>query len=67
MSIKKEIKNIDKLIAKNKDLESLLTDEQCNEFRREPGSFNHMVRVIYKAGMDKKKDTIIHKTGSQRK
>lgn len=28
-----------------------LTDEQCNEFRRFPGSFNDMVRAIYKAGI----------------
>ncbi len=27
-----------------------LTDEQCNEFRRLPGSFNDMVRIIYEAG-----------------
>ena len=28
-----------------------LTDEQCEEFRRLPGSFNDMVRAIYEAGM----------------
>ena len=27
-----------------------LTDDQCNEFRRLPGSFNDMVRKIYEAG-----------------
>lgn len=27
-----------------------LTDEQCNEFRRLPVSFNDMVRAIYNAG-----------------
>lgn len=29
---------------------SLLTDEQCDEFRRLPVSFNDMVRAIHKAG-----------------
>lgn len=28
----------------------MLTDEQCNEFRRLPMSFNDMVRAIYEAG-----------------
>ena len=28
-----------------------LTDEQCNEFRRMPLSFNDMVRAIYEAGL----------------
>ena len=28
-----------------------LTDEQCEEFRRLPESFNDMVRAIYEAGM----------------
>lgn len=27
-----------------------LTDKQCDEFRRMPGSFNDMVRAIYAAG-----------------
>jgi hypothetical protein len=27
-----------------------LTDEQCDQFRRHPGSFNDMVRAIYAAG-----------------
>ena len=31
----------------------MLTDEQCNEFRRMPGSFNDMVRAIYEAGYNK--------------
>jgi len=30
--------------------EQMLTDEQCNEFRRLPMSFNDMVRAIYEAG-----------------
>lgn len=29
---------------------SALTDDQCAEFRRMPGSFNDMVRAIYAAG-----------------
>lgn len=29
----------------------MLTDEQCNEFRRLPGSFNDMVRAIHRDGM----------------
>lgn len=29
---------------------AMLTDEQCNEFRRLPLSFNEMVRAIYTAG-----------------
>ena len=29
---------------------SPLTDEQCDEFRRLPGTFNDMVRAIYEAG-----------------
>ncbi len=29
-----------------------LTDEQCDEFRRLPLSFNDMVRAIYEAGME---------------
>lgn len=28
----------------------MLTDDQCNEFRRLPGTFNDMVRAIYEAG-----------------
>lgn len=28
----------------------MLTDEQCDEFRRTPGTFNDMVRAIYDAG-----------------
>ena len=28
----------------------MLTDEQCDEFRRLPLSFNDMVRAIYTAG-----------------
>ena len=28
-----------------------LTDEQCEKFRRLPGSFNDMVRAIYEAGI----------------
>jgi len=28
----------------------MLTDDQCNEFRRLPLSFNDMVRAIYDAG-----------------
>ena len=28
----------------------MLTDDQCAEFRRLPGSFNDMVRAIYEAG-----------------
>ena len=35
------------------ELMPLLSDEQCNEFRRLPCSFNDMVREIYKAGMNK--------------
>ena len=36
-----------------------LTDEQCDEFRRTPGSFNNMVREIFKAGYNKsEKDTM---------
>lgn len=30
-----------------------LTEEQCEEFRRMPGSFNEMVRAIYRAGFYK--------------
>jgi predicted double-glycine peptidase len=30
----------------------MLTDEQCNEFRRMNCSFNDMVRAIYKAGYE---------------
>lgn len=30
----------------------MLTDEQCDEFRRLPLSFNGMVREIYKAGYE---------------
>jgi hypothetical protein len=29
-----------------------LTDEQCDDFRRLPGSFNDMVRAIYRAGRE---------------
>ena len=29
---------------------SSLTDKQCDEFRRLPGTFNDMVRAIYEAG-----------------
>ena len=29
-----------------------ITDEQCDEFRRLPGSFNDMVRAIYRAGRE---------------
>jgi len=29
---------------------SPLTEEQCDEFRRLPGTFNDMVRAIYEAG-----------------
>lgn len=29
-----------------------LTDEQCDAFRRLPGSFNDMVRAIYRAGRE---------------
>jgi hypothetical protein len=28
----------------------MLTEEQCAEFRRLPGTFNDMVRAIYEAG-----------------
>lgn len=27
-----------------------LTDEQCDSFRRHPGSFNDMIRAVYEAG-----------------
>lgn len=30
--------------------EQMLTEEQCAEFRRLPGTFNDMVRAIYEAG-----------------
>jgi hypothetical protein len=30
----------------------MLTDTQCDEFRRMPGSFNDMVREIYAAGQE---------------
>lgn len=30
--------------------DAILTDEQCDEFRRLPCSFNNMVRAIYIAG-----------------
>ena len=33
-----------------KGAEQMLTDEQCNEFRRLPMSFNDMGRAIYEAG-----------------
>jgi hypothetical protein len=29
-----------------------LTDEQCDEFRRMPCSFNDMIRAAYRAGQD---------------
>jgi len=34
----------------NKEPSDWLTDEQCNEFRRLPVSFNDMVREIYMSG-----------------
>lgn len=34
----------------------MLTDEQCNEFRRLPGSFNDMVRAIHEAGRQQMKE-----------
>jgi len=33
----------------------ILTDEQCDEFRRLPVSFNDMVRAIYNAGRNREK------------
>lgn len=30
--------------------EQMLTEEQCAEFRRLPGTFNDMIRDIYEAG-----------------
>ena len=30
----------------------MLTDEQCNEFRQHPGSFNEMVRHIYRTALE---------------
>lgn len=36
---------------------SELTDEQCDEFRRLPGSFNDMVRAIYQAGMGARQES----------
>ena len=38
----------------------MLTDEQCNEFRRLPMSFNDMVRAIYEAGRASKAAEYAH-------
>ena len=32
--------------------EDTLTDDQCDKFRRMPGTFNDMVRAIYRAGVE---------------
>lgn len=40
-------------------LQALLTDQQCEEFRRVPGSFQHMVRTIYFAGMRAERASLI--------
>ena len=40
--------------------ESPLTEDQCNEFRRLPVSFNDMVRAIYEAGRASKADEYAH-------
>jgi hypothetical protein len=37
-------------MSENKLLPPFLTDDQCDEFRRLPLSFNDMVRAIYVAG-----------------
>jgi len=34
----------------------MLTDEECNKFRRHPGSFNEMVNAIYEAGRLKERE-----------
>ena len=34
----------------------MLTDEQCMEFRRMPGSFNDMVRAIHAAGVQAERE-----------
>lgn len=34
------------------DLDAVLTDKQCDEFRRTRGSFNTMIRTVYQAGRD---------------
>ena len=38
----------------------MLTDEQCDEFRRLPLSFNDMVRAIYEAGRASKAAEYAH-------
>ena len=38
----------------------MLTDDQCDEFRRLPCSFNDMVRAIYESGYDAGKKVILN-------
>jgi hypothetical protein len=35
-----------------------LTDEQCDEFRRMPCSFNDMIRAAYRAGQESMRDKL---------
>lgn len=39
----------------DQSLLDVLTDDQCDEFRRTPGSFNTMVRTVYRAGQQSAK------------
>lgn len=36
----------------SQDLKHVLTDAQCDEFRRTRGSFNTMIRTVYQSGRD---------------
>lgn len=40
--------------------EQMLTEEQCAEFRRLPGTFNDMIRDIYEAGRASKAAEYAH-------
>lgn len=42
----------------------ILTDEECNEFRRLPKSFNDMVRAIYESGYTSRDEEVTELTKS---